>query len=102
MVWVGKSQRLDRKRPKKRVSTGNKFLIVTEGTVSEPIYFELLHKELQLKTLDVYITPGDHSAPIHVIETANRLVNEANPSTEVDRLIRAIDESLPIHRQKLP
>ena len=55
---------------------GDSFLIVTEGTVTEPIYFELLRNELQLSTVRVRVEPGDGTDPQRVIETATRLANE--------------------------
>ncbi|MCC5838822.1 MAG: RloB domain-containing protein [Opitutales bacterium] len=49
---------------------GDAFLIVTEGTVSEPVYFELLRKSLQLSTVTVKVIPGRASDPRHVVQTA--------------------------------
>lgn len=49
---------------------GDAFLIVTEGTVTEPVYFELLRKSLQLATVTVKIQPGWASDPRHVITSA--------------------------------
>lgn len=51
---------------------GDAFLIVTEGTVSEPIYFDLLLRDLQLSAVRVKVQPGDASDPRHVIRTAER------------------------------
>jgi len=42
-------------------STGDAILIVTEGTVTEPIYFELLRDSLQLSTVTVKVMPGKAS-----------------------------------------
>ncbi len=53
---------------------GDAILIVTEGTVTEPVYFSLIRKDLKLSTVTVAIHPGDHSDPRHVIRTAERLV----------------------------
>jgi hypothetical protein len=49
---------------------GDAFLIVTEGTVTEPIYFDLLRRDLHLSALRIKVQPGDHSDPRHVIRTA--------------------------------
>lgn len=49
---------------------GDSFLIVTEGTVTEPTYFALLTHDLQLSTVKVKVIPGNHSHPPHVIQTA--------------------------------
>ena len=55
---------------------GDSFLIVTEGTVAEPYYFEQLRRKLELSLVHVQIQPGDASDPRHVIETAARLAKE--------------------------
>jgi len=52
---------------------GDAFLIVTEGTVTEPIYFDLLRRVLQLSVVQIKITPGAHFDPRHVIQTADDL-----------------------------
>lgn len=49
---------------------GDSFLVVTEGTVTEPVYFELLLSRLELSRVWVKVMPGQHSAPLHVITTA--------------------------------
>lgn len=49
---------------------GDSFLIVTEGTVTEPVYFELLRESLQMSTVTVKVMPGRHSDPRHVIQSA--------------------------------
>jgi hypothetical protein len=51
---------------------GDAFLVVTEGTVTEPVYFELLRTDLQLPVVRVKVVPGDASDPRHVIRTAER------------------------------
>ena len=55
---------------------GDAFLIVTEGTVTEPIYFDLLLRDLQLSVVRIKIQPGDASDPRHVIRTAEREAKE--------------------------
>lgn len=49
---------------------GDSFLIVTEGTVTEPVYFELLKADLQLPAVRVKVIPGKASDPRHVVDTA--------------------------------
>ncbi len=49
---------------------GDAFLIVTEGTVTEPVYFELLRADLQLPAVRIRVEPGRASDPRHVIGTA--------------------------------
>lgn len=51
-------------------SPGDSFLIITEGTVTEPVYFELLRESMQLSTVTVKVIPGKHSDPRHVIQSA--------------------------------
>jgi alcohol dehydrogenase class IV len=69
-----KASSLERKRRAEAESAidrrGDSFLIVTEGTVTEPIYFSLLICELQLSTVKIKVMPGVHSDPRHVIRTA--------------------------------
>jgi hypothetical protein len=55
---------------------GDACLIVTEGTVTEPIYFTLLRSALQLSGVHIKVTPGDHTDPRQVIRTADTLRNE--------------------------
>lgn len=55
---------------------GDALLIVTEGTVTEPVYFSALKRLLKLSAASVRITVGDTSDPRHVIETAVRLAEE--------------------------
>lgn len=59
-------------RPTALAQPGETFLIVTEGVVTEPIYFDLLRKDLQHSAVRVKVQPGDESDPRHVIETAAR------------------------------
>lgn len=55
---------------------GDAFLIVTEGTVTEPVYFDLILRELQLSVVRIKVQPGDASDPRHVISTAEREAKE--------------------------
>ena len=72
--WKAKELSLKRKaaaamRPA-CANPGDSFLIVTEGTVTEPVYFELLRESLQLSTVTVKVMPGKASDPRHVIQSA--------------------------------
>ena len=72
-----KAASLERKARAKAVGSalaklGDTFLIVTEGTVTEPVYFDLLLQDLQLSTVWIKVIPGDASHPRHVIATAAR------------------------------
>jgi len=69
---------------------GDSFLIVTEGEVTEPTYFDGLRSRLQLPAIKVVIEPGDDSDARHVIETAARLAQEQKQRARKDRL--AVDE----------
>jgi len=51
-------------------SVGDSFLIVTEGTVTEPVYFEILLSSLQLSTAKIKVISGASSDPERVIESA--------------------------------
>jgi len=55
---------------------GDAFLIVTEGTVTEPIYFNLLLRDLQLAVVRVKVVPGHASDPRHVIKCAEWAARE--------------------------
>lgn len=65
---------------------GDSFLVVTEGTVTEPVYFELLLGELELSRVWVKVVPGDHSDPRHVIRTADRIAFEQQRKAEKKQL----------------
>ena len=75
-----KALSLDRKARKAVLSAlakpGDAFLIVTEGTVTEPVYFDLLLRDLQLSVVRIKVQPGDASDPRHVIRTAEREAKE--------------------------
>jgi len=71
-------------------STGDAILIVTEGTVTEPIYFELLRDSLQLSTVTVKVMPGKASDPRHVIQTAVDEVEDLKSRVKKDQI--AVDE----------
>ena len=58
------------------VNPGDAFLIITEGKVTEPVYFELVCAALQLPLVRIRIEQGAHPDPRHVIETAAREVAE--------------------------
>ncbi len=55
---------------------GDAFLIVTEGVVTEPVYFEQLLARLPLPSVRVKVMPGDASDPRHVVKTADREAKE--------------------------
>jgi hypothetical protein len=55
---------------------GDAFLIVTEGEVTEPVYFDLLRRDLKLSVVLIKVQPGDASDPRHVIRTAAQLAKE--------------------------
>ncbi len=58
------------------VNPGDSFLIVTEGTVTEPLYFQCLRDEMKLSVVEIHVQPGDGSHPLKVIATAVRLAEE--------------------------
>ena len=73
---IAKAQSLERKAKQastlSNVQAGDAFLIVTEGRVTEPVYFELLRSDLQGSAIQIRVVPGTHSASQYVIETAAR------------------------------
>ena len=79
--WLeAKATSLERRRLKVAATAlakpGDAFLIVTEGTVTEPVYFDLLLRDLQLSVVRIKVQPGDASDPRHVIRTAEREARE--------------------------
>jgi hypothetical protein len=77
--WWRKAKAASLEREKRRVAEaaalakpGDAFLIVTEGTVTEPIYFDLLRSDLQLAVVRIKVLPGEAPDPRHVIRTAER------------------------------
>lgn len=58
------------------VNPGDSFLIVTEGTVTEPLYFELFLKTLSLSRVKIKVVPARASDPRNVIQTARDLAAE--------------------------
>lgn len=71
---------------------GDAFLIVTEGEVTEPVYFELLRFDLQLPAVRIRVEPGKASDPRHVIESA---------ATEVKDHARRAKKGLLSHTEPL-
>lgn len=71
---AAKATSIERKRraasSRKLAKLGDTFLVVTEGVVTEPVYFEFLLTDLQLYAVHVVVMPGRASDPRHVIETA--------------------------------
>lgn len=53
-----------------------------EGTVTEPVYFDLLLEKLGLARVSVRVVPGDHSDPRHVIRAADRIALEQQRKAE--------------------
>jgi len=84
-----KARSIERKTAAKHlasgVNPGDSFLIVTEGTETEPIYFELLRNDMKLSVVEIHIQPGDGSHPKNVIATAVRLAGERKAEMEKNR-----------------
>ena len=55
---------------KKLLEQNKVFLIVTEGTQTEPLYFDALRKDFRIPTLLVVVSPAKHSDPLHVVKEA--------------------------------
>lgn len=62
----------DLRRPKPTRTELDRILIVTEGSKTEPLYFRMLIKELDLTTAKVQIVGDGGSAPISVVNEAKR------------------------------
>jgi hypothetical protein len=56
--------------------SGDAILIVTEGEVTEPVYFKQLRAHLKLSSVNVVVRPGAHSDPRQVILTAAHLAKD--------------------------
>ncbi len=69
---VSLARRAARPSPAMAARPGDAFLIVTEGVVTEPVYFEQLLVRLPLPSVRVRVMPGDASDPRHVVRTADR------------------------------
>lgn len=57
-------------------ATGDTFLVVTEGTVTEPVYFELLLGRHEFSRVRVRVEPGRRSDPMHVVRAARKLAED--------------------------
>ena len=66
----------------------DRVLIVTEGTKTEPDYFNRLKTELGLTTAEVKITGKGGSAPIRVVETAEQILKKDD---EFDQIYLVFD-----------
>ncbi len=113
--WRAKELSLKRKEVrtvrKACANAGDAFLIVTEGTVTEPVYFELLRQSLQLSTVTVKIMPGRASDPLHVIRTADDEVKKlakrvkkkatsVNEPEKFDHVWAILDSDVPARKGK--
>lgn len=91
---TAKAASLERKRLAREASAGvrpgDAILVVTEGTVTEPTYFNLLREDLKLSTIWIKVIPGLHSDPRHVIRTAIAEVKEL--TRKANRGLLALDE----------
>jgi hypothetical protein len=92
---------------------GDSFLIVTEGTVTEPIYFEALRTALHLSAVKVRIEPGKASDARHVIDTGiemrARLEDRAkkgqlalNAPSTYDQVWAVVDTDVPERLERWP
>lgn len=65
---------------------GDSFLIVTEGEVTEPVYFKLLLNRLQLSTVRIKVIPGKASDPLHVVQTAAKEMQKLKRRTKKSQI----------------
>jgi hypothetical protein len=52
------------------VYTGNRILVVTEGSRTEPLYFEALKARLRIHTLQVEVVHPDATDPARIVDSA--------------------------------
>jgi hypothetical protein len=113
--WLeAKASSLDRKRRSSArtalAKPGDAFLIVTEGTVTEPVFFDLLLEDLKLPTVRIKVIPGDASDPRRVISTAGREAEEhvgkakknllgADQPSKFDHVWAVVDTDVATRRQ---
>jgi hypothetical protein len=80
--WWKEEKSLSVKRKSKQAAKdaiykpGDTFLIVTEGTVTEPVYFEFVVQQLQIATVRVKVLPSVGSDPRQVVITAEQVAKE--------------------------
>ncbi|MCX8495822.1 MAG: RloB family protein [Akkermansiaceae bacterium] len=58
------------RRPRGSTRPGNSILIVTEGEVTEPVYFEALKHKLALQTVEIEVVPAGKGDPRRLAEAA--------------------------------
>jgi len=97
-----KKKRQERKEARKRLKNGRgsetketleRVLIVTEGTKTEPLYFDKLIEHLKLVTTDIKVTGKSASCPLKVVEYAIELYEETkNTKDEYDLVFCVIDK----------
>lgn len=84
------AQSLERKKSEANefalAQPGDSFLIVTEGEVTEPVYFSLLRDSLQLNTVTVKIQPSPGSDPRTVIRSAAEEVSKLKQEAKQNRV----------------
>jgi hypothetical protein len=69
---ISLERKAHRAMPLRLANPDDAFLVVTEGLVTEPTYFDFLRRDLRLTAARVKVMPGDGSDPRRVIETAAR------------------------------
>ena len=58
------------RRPRGSSRPGSSILIVTEGEVTEPVYFDALKRKLALQTVEIEIVPAGKGDPRRLAEAA--------------------------------
>ena len=102
-----REKRRERKEARKRLKEGRRseiketverVLIVSEGTKTEPMYFEKLVEHLKLVTTDIKVIGGDDSCPQKVVQYAIALYEERkNTNDEYDLVFCVIDKDAHAH-----
>ena len=68
----------------KRIPRKKRFLIVTEGTITEPKYFLSIIHELGIDTALFSVIPSKGTAPINVVRTAENFVKDSDDGEFAD------------------
>jgi len=102
-----RARRIARKEARKRLKYGRqagtketleRVLIVSEGTKTEPMYFEKLVEYLKLVTTDIEVTEAKDSCPQKVVQYAIKLYEESkNTKYAYDLVFCVIDKDSHAH-----
>jgi hypothetical protein len=79
---VRQAYKLTRKQGK--IAPADRVLIVSEGSKTEPFYFEEIRKALRLPTANIRVTPSDYgTCPLQVVKFAKDLFSSGNKNLNI-------------------